>query len=360
MARKVKYKSPYPYFGGKSKIAGAVWERFGDVRCYIEPFFGSGAVLLGRPQPFDGVETVNDMDGLISNFWRAIKHDPEGVAHYADWPVFENDLHARHVWLVERKDRLQAKLEGDPEFYDAKIAGWWVWGMSVWIGGEFCSGKGPWKRKKIDGAWHLINSSGPGQGVCRRLVHLTRAGQGVCRKRVHLARAGRGVCRKFVHLTDAGRGDPGTGECGLLPWMEALAERLRRVRVCSGDWRRVCGGNSGNALNHFFGAGQPCGIFLDPPYSAEAGRKPNIYRQENLTVAHEVREWALEHGDDPRLRIALCGYEVEHKMPKTWKCLEWKAQSGYSQLGKAKGLNGKANRHRERIWFSNFCLEAAA
>jgi hypothetical protein len=338
----MKYKSPYPYFGSKSKIAGAVWERFGDVRGYIEPFFGSGAVLLARPWPFDGMETVNDADGLVSNFWRAIQHDPQAVARYADWPTLENDLHARHVWLVERKDRLQAKLEGEPDFYDAKIAGWWVWAMALWIGGEFCSGKGPWKRKKVDGAWQLVKDGNAGRGVKRQLVHLGD---------------GRGVKRQRVHLSDGrGQGNPGTGECGLLAWMESLAERFLRVRVCCGDWTRICGGNSGNALNHFFASGIPCGIFLDPPYSAEAGRDPSIYRQESLTVAHDVREWSLDHGDDPRLRIALCGYEGEHKMPKNWKCLEWKASSGYAQVGKAEGLNGKTNRHRDRIWFSPHCL----
>ncbi len=41
-------KAPFPWFGGKSKVASLVWERFGDVQNYVEPFFGSGAVLLNR------------------------------------------------------------------------------------------------------------------------------------------------------------------------------------------------------------------------------------------------------------------------------------------------------------------------
>ena len=39
-------KAPFPWFGGKSKVAGLVWERFGDVANYVEPFAGSLAVLL--------------------------------------------------------------------------------------------------------------------------------------------------------------------------------------------------------------------------------------------------------------------------------------------------------------------------
>ena len=47
-------KAPFPWFGGKARIAPMVWERFGNVANYIEPFFGSGAVLLAhRPRHRD-------------------------------------------------------------------------------------------------------------------------------------------------------------------------------------------------------------------------------------------------------------------------------------------------------------------
>lgn len=60
-------KAPFPYFGGKSRVASLIWERFGSVPNYVEPFFGSGAVLLARPY-LHGVETVNDADALLANF----------------------------------------------------------------------------------------------------------------------------------------------------------------------------------------------------------------------------------------------------------------------------------------------------
>ena len=43
-------KAPFPWFGGKSRVADIVWDRFGKVDNYVEPFFGSGAVLLARRQ----------------------------------------------------------------------------------------------------------------------------------------------------------------------------------------------------------------------------------------------------------------------------------------------------------------------
>ena len=70
-------KAPFPYFGGKLSIADEVWKRIGYVRNYVEPFAGSLAVLLNRPSPFDGVETVNDYSSHLVNVWRAISLAPE-------------------------------------------------------------------------------------------------------------------------------------------------------------------------------------------------------------------------------------------------------------------------------------------
>ena len=113
-------KAPFPYFGGKSRIAAAVWQRLGDVPNYIEPFCGSCAVLLARPSA-PRIETVNDMDPYLANFWRAISWHADEVAEHADWPVSEADLHARHRWLVDQTE-FRERMLTDPEYYDARIA----------------------------------------------------------------------------------------------------------------------------------------------------------------------------------------------------------------------------------------------
>lgn len=315
--------APFPWFGGKSRVAPLVWQALGDVKNYVEPFFGSGAVLLGRPQT-PHTETINDLDGFICNAWRAIQGDPGAVAHYADWPVSECDLHARHLWLVQQRDRLSARLMGEMNYYDVKIAGYWLWGICCWIGSEFCSGKGPWHSL---GGEMIRLPSDDGRGVMRTRVHLSNDGMGVHRQRVHL-------------------GDDGRGENGLLAWMEALAHRLRRVRVCCGDWQRVC---TPAVLKD-----KVNGVFLDPPY-ARSERDKDIYRVE-ADVSGAVRQWALDNGDNPRLRIVLCGYDGEHTMPDTWRCIAWKAHGGMGNYGKA--IRAKVNKHRERLWFSPHCLQA--
>jgi len=118
-------------------VASLIWRAFGDPVNFVEPFAGSLAVLLARPTA-PRVETVNDLDGYLTNFWRAVQAAPDEVSRWADWPVSELDLHARHRWLVGRED-FRRRMRWDPEFYDAKIAGWWVWGISQWIGSGWCA-----------------------------------------------------------------------------------------------------------------------------------------------------------------------------------------------------------------------------
>jgi hypothetical protein len=68
----------FPYFGGKAPIAPIVWERFGAVRHYVEPFGGSTAVFLGCNRRLR-CATLNDLDGHVSNAWRSLKYAPDDV-----------------------------------------------------------------------------------------------------------------------------------------------------------------------------------------------------------------------------------------------------------------------------------------
>jgi site-specific DNA-adenine methylase len=324
----VALKSPFPWFGGKSRVADLVWDRLGDVPNYVEPFFGSGAVLLGRPH-IAHTETINDLDCMVANFWRALQNDPDGVAYYADCPVNEADQHARHLWLVSQEE-FREKIKIDPEYFDAKIAGWWVWGQCVWIGSGWCSVQLP----------HLGNA---GRGVNRQLPHLGNAGTGVHRKLPHLGNAGTGVHRKLPHL---GNADEDATETPISAYMVELARRMRKVRVTCGDWERICG----PSVTFKHGV---TGIFLDPPYADTAERQDNIYASDSTDVAHKVRDWAIENGENSKLRIALCGYEGEHSMPSTWDCVAWKSHGGYGSQGTGPG---RENSERERIWFSPHCL----
>jgi hypothetical protein len=131
---------------------------------FIEPFAGSLAVLLARPGGAGKIETVNDRDRYLANFWRAVSAEPEAVRRHADWPVNEADLHARHKWLVNQAE-FRERMHTDPDFYDVKIAGWWVWGLCQWIGGGWCVEPNNHKHPKLDGIGKGVHS-GRGHRGC--------------------------------------------------------------------------------------------------------------------------------------------------------------------------------------------------
>lgn len=252
-------KAPFPYFGGKSKIATEVWARLGNPTHYVEPFCGSAAMLLANPNPCS-LEVINDQNFYIANFWRCIKYQPDAVYIEQDYPVSHVDLDARHVWLTNpaRVAALRLKL-ADPEWPgDARIAAWWVWGQCCWIGGGWCE-------KERNGVCDSVDS-------------------------------------KIPHISDAGR--------GVQDWFAYLAKRLERVRVLHGDWTRC--------LNSHYGDNNGgTAYFFDPPYL----RFESLYQAgSDQPVAKQVEEWCRANADGHR--IALCGLIGDYDLPG-WDVMPW-------------------------------------
>lgn len=67
-------KPPFTYFGGKLSVAQQVVSLLPPHEHYVEPFAGSLAVLLAKPPSL--METVNDLDGLLMNFWQQLRDNP--------------------------------------------------------------------------------------------------------------------------------------------------------------------------------------------------------------------------------------------------------------------------------------------
>ncbi len=306
----VVLRAPFPYFGGKRRAASLVWEALGNVDHYVEPFAGSAAVLLARPH-VGRCETINDLDGMVANFWRAVRSQPDAVTDACDWPVLEADLHARHLWLIGQRESLTARLIADPDWCDAKVAGWWCWGACAWIGDGWCAAK-----------------------PSRKLPNLSSEGAGVHSPRRNAAFADDAVT--FTTTTD---------------WLRALSARLRPGRVASGDWRRVLT----RSVRH--PSSKPdasvCGVYLDPPYLD--GRMDYAAGGAGTDLSAQVRAWCVEHGDDKRLRAVLSGYAGEHDALESqgWRVVDWKTKGGYASAG-----GDNANQKRERLWLSPHCLDA--
>ena len=287
--------APFPYFGGKRAVTTDVWARLGSPKQYIEPFCGSAAMLLAAPAPA-ALEVICDGSGFIANFWRAVKYQPDEVARWADYPVSHIDLGARHVWLMEQRQRIGSALH-DPDWIgDAKVAGWWLWGQCCWIGSGWCD----WARAGSD------NASNAGMGI-------QALGQ-------------------VPHASDAGRGLMTSSGRTAWRWLHELADRLERVRVVHGDWSRC--------LNSHFG-GNNTAVFLDPPYRAYE----KLYGVAT-PVADAVADWAR---DNAHLRIAICGHVDDYDLPG-WDAVQW--SRGKHTYG------GSKTTESECIWYSPACLSA--
>lgn len=315
-------KAPFPYFGGKRRVAPKVWQIIGDVGNYVEPFCGSMAVLLARPPHHKGhTETVNDADGWLINAWRSIQLDPETTARHASGPVSEVDYHAQLAWLQSHRDEYISWLEGDPEHYDPKLAGWWLRVIAAGIGDPF--GPGPWH--VVDG--HLVKDAA-GNGVNRELPHLGTPGSGV----------NRGLSESST----------GTKQQRVQQYLTNISHRLETTRITCGDWRRVLT----NAPLH---AGKPThqvGVFLDPPYEVSGNLYATTSHSKTTTISQKVRAWCRDEAPtDQGLKIVLCGYENEHDelLNHGWhKTLGSNPTGGYV---KDKTRAGKT----EQLWLSPAC-----
>ena len=315
--------APFPFYGNKKFVVDEVWQRLGSPIQYIEPFCGSAAILLGAPKPAS-LEIINDGSGFIANFWRAVKYQPENVARWADYPVIHVDLGARHRWLMEQREQLGENLQ-DPSWPgDAQCAGWWLWGQCAWIYKGWCSWTGAMQK----------HSYKPGRKVGSRQAELGVQGYGVPASGTIPFRQNPGI---GIYRTTEDQGDIPEDTEFLTPsgrnaWvnLHELTERLARVLILHGDWKRCVSNNFNN-----YGKDSTA-IFLDPPYAEHE----YLYGRDLPPVALEACSWAKAHA---HLRVALAGHLGDYDGLEDFDCFTWSS--------------GKPSTGVEAIWFSPACLK---
>ncbi|MGG1156880.1 DNA adenine methylase [Brevibacillus formosus] len=77
------------YPGSKWSLAGWIIEHMPEHETYLEPFFGSGAVLFNKAQ--SKLETINDLDGDVTNLFEVIRERPEELAHLVRWTPYSRE-----------------------------------------------------------------------------------------------------------------------------------------------------------------------------------------------------------------------------------------------------------------------------
>lgn len=302
-------KPAWPYFGAKTLAAETIWRLLGNPPLYVEPFCGTCAALLGRPEWRPGLyrcEIVNDANGLLVNTLRAIRYRPSIVLRYAGTQTSEIDMHARQAKLAQvDTGALRAWLEASPTVCDPVLAGWWIACACDAIGAPIPSG--PWTVQ--DG--HLANTGGEG-GIARSIPSVARR-CGI--------RGGDGRQRVY-----------------------AIAERLSAVNILAGDWRRAVAPSITSRRATGLSDGGSPGILLDPPYTVGA----DLYAHGNDTISAQIEEWCLT--DAPAdWRIVVCGYADDHP------ALEQAGWAVHCGTASGSGYSHVSATSRETLWASPAC-----
>ena len=89
------------YPGSKWGIADWIIQNFPPHHSYLEPFFGSGAVLFTKPR--SNIETVNDLDGDVVNFFEWVKNDPEKLGDAIYWTPYAREVYDR-AWEAQHTE----------------------------------------------------------------------------------------------------------------------------------------------------------------------------------------------------------------------------------------------------------------
>ncbi|TAN37212.1 MAG: DNA adenine methylase [Verrucomicrobia bacterium] len=102
---------PFGWYGGKFSHLDWLLPLLPRCHHYCEPFAGSGAVLINRPP--SPVETYNDIDGEVTNFFRVLRDEKEALVEAVGLTPFSREEFA----LACKLDPSLSALERARRFY---------------------------------------------------------------------------------------------------------------------------------------------------------------------------------------------------------------------------------------------------
>ena len=309
--------SPIVYFGGKRKAAPLIWRLFGRVYRYVDPFMGSLSVPLACPYEIPRV-VVNDLNCLLVNFWRALQRDPEAVAYWAEYPSSHVDLMARREWLRQQWPTAVQAMQLDPEWHDARMAGWYVWVVS----------------NAIDLTKNLRPATVDMQQAYAKAVATARQFRLDWDTQTLDTPDISPVLGQQKQRVMRPRGPQDKTSDQISMWIGGLAEHMRTWIIICKDWTsivssRVILGTIPSEAPHV------CALLLDPPYDTGVVPRGKVYAVDDTQIASTVRGWLFTPNEKdgiipwyhPRLRIILCAYEGDHDPLPDSRTYRWSDRS---------------------------------
>jgi DNA adenine methylase len=104
---------PFSWYGGKRYMLKHLLPLLPKHRQYVEPFFGSGRLFFAKEPAL--VETINDLDGGVIGFFRALRDNPEEMERLASLTPWSRQFYneCRMTWQQEEDPTRRAWM-------------WWV------------------------------------------------------------------------------------------------------------------------------------------------------------------------------------------------------------------------------------------
>lgn len=93
------------YPGSKWSLSDRIINLFPEHHSYLEPFFGSGAILFNKPR--SNIETVNDLDGNVVNLFECIRTDPERLARSIYMTPYSREVYEKAYQAIP-KDKCES------------------------------------------------------------------------------------------------------------------------------------------------------------------------------------------------------------------------------------------------------------
>lgn len=118
------------YPGSKWNLAGTIVSMMPEHHSYLEPYFGSGAVLFTKP--ISPIETINDIDDDVINLFKTIREYPEELAsaiHYTPYAEMEYEqacTNQEEADEIERARRFLIRSLQSHGFSTYRKVGWKV------------------------------------------------------------------------------------------------------------------------------------------------------------------------------------------------------------------------------------------
>lgn len=100
-------KAVMKYPGSKWSLAKWIIGYFPAHHSYLEPFFGSGAVLFNKPR--SNIETVNDLDNNVVNLFHCIRENPAKLASMVYMTPYAREVYEKAFEEVP-EDKYEAAL----------------------------------------------------------------------------------------------------------------------------------------------------------------------------------------------------------------------------------------------------------